>query len=508
VRFAISSQPDIFALECASPGFMVTIAEIEELLEQTGIGLASVFEIYPDMVFLVDRDERVIYLNRVAAQALGRMPEEVVGRCQSELFRGDLGARHSAAIQSVFRSGESVVTENQDNLNLRPVWIDTRLVPFRDPSGTIVAVVGIVRNVSAQREAQEAVALREAYLRSMLDNFPYLVWFKDIAGKFLVVNQAFASAFDKKDPSEVVGLDDFAIGPHKLALHYVSDDQEVMRTGHKKLVEEEICVNGQSRWFETYKSPVLNTSGELLGTTGFARDITDRRQLQEGQRRSREQLRALAAHVESVREQERVRIAREIHDELGQSLTCMGMDLAFLDKHIDPQDKEATARVAALVELVKDTIRCVRRISSELRPSILDDLGLGAAIEWLAHDFETRTHITCKVEVPEDLSLPFDRATPLFRICQEALTNVTRHASATHVDIRLTCSDATIDLAIHDNGRGITDEEIQRHGSLGLLGMKERVSILGGSLEVVGRPGEGTTLAVQIPMNEAPRLRP
>ena len=203
-----------------------------------------------------------------------------------------------------------------------------------------------------------------------------------------------------------------------------------------------------------------------------------------------------------------MRIAREIHDELGQSLTCMGMDLAFLDKHIDPQDKEASARVAALVELVKDTIRCVRRISSELRPSILDDLGLGAAIEWLAHDFQTRTHITCRVEVPEDLSLPFDRATPLFRICQEALTNVTRHASATHVDIRLTCSDATIDLAICDNGRGITDEEIQRYGSLGLLGMKERVSLLGGMLAVVGKPGEGTTLSAQIPLNGPPRTRP
>jgi PAS domain S-box-containing protein len=486
---------------------MTTIAKIEDLLRQTGLGLASVFEIFPDMVFVVDRDERILYVNRVAAQALGQKPEEIVGRRQAELFPGALGARHSIAIQHVLGSGESVVTENQQDLHLRPVWIDTRLVPFRDPSGAILAVVGIVRNVSERREAQEAVALREAYLRSMLDNFPYLVWFKDNAGKFQVVNEAFAHAFGKAKPSDVIGLDDFAIGPHERALHYVSDDQEVMRTRHKKLVEEEICVNGQSRWFETYKSPVLDAAGALRGTTGFARDITERRQLQEDQRRSREQLRALAAHVESVREQERVRIAREIHDELGQSLTCMGMDLAFLDKHIDSENKEAAARVAALVELVKDTLRCVRRISSELRPSILDDLGLGAAIEWLAHDFETRTHITCKVEVPEDLSLPFDRATPLFRVCQEALTNVTRHASATQVDIHLTCSNTTIDLVIRDNGRGITDEEIQRYGSLGLLGMKERVSILGGTLDVVGKPGEGTTLTVQIPVQEPPQTR-
>ena len=277
---------------------MLTIAEIEDLLRQTGLGLASVFEIYPDMVFMVDRDERIIYVNRVAAQALGRKPAEVVGHHQAELFRSDLGARHSIAIQHVFNSGESMVTENQQDLHLGPVWIDTRLVPFRDPSGTIIAVVGIVRNVSERRKAQEAVALREAYLRSMLDNFPYLVWFKDVTGKFQVVNQTFAKAFGKAHPSEVAGLDDFAIGPHDLALHYVSDDQEVMSTRHKKLVEEEICVNGLSRWFETYKSPVVDASGTLLGTTGFARDITDQRQLQEDQRRSREQLRALAAHVE------------------------------------------------------------------------------------------------------------------------------------------------------------------------------------------------------------------
>jgi signal transduction histidine kinase len=232
----------------------------------------------------------------------------------------------------------------------------------------------------------------------------------------------------------------------------------------------------------------------------LGRDISQRRHLQDEQRRAREQLRALAAHVESVREQERVRIAREIHDELGQSLTCMGMDLAFLDKQIDPHNHEAASRVAALVELVKDTIRCVRRISSELRPSILDDLGLGAAIEWLAHDVESHSQVACRVEVPEDLSLPFELSTPLFRICQEALTNVTRHAGASEVSIRLACKDGQLTLVVKDNGRGITEEEIQRPGSLGLLGMKERVGLLGGVLEIKGEPGKGTTVAIVIPL--------
>lgn len=478
---------------------MTDIAAIDHLLAQTGLGPASVFEVLPDMVFVVDRDERVLFVNHVAARALGRRPEDVIGKKQGDFFAPQLAARHSAAIQRVFEDGETVVSEDQQDLHLRPVWIDTRLIPLRVPGGDVIAVVGIVRDVSDRRAALEALALREAYLRAMLDNFPYLVWFKNTSGKFHIVNQTFAAAAGKDSPAEIIGLDDFDVWPHELAARYVADDNEVMRTHEKKLVEEEIRMHGENRWVETFKSPVFDAQGKILGTTGLARDITLRRQLQDEQRRSREQLRALAAHVESVREQERVRIAREIHDELGQSLTCMGMDLGFLDKQIDPENKEAAARVAALVELVKDTIRCVRRISSELRPSILDDLGLGAAIEWLAHDLEVRTQIVCSVEVPEDLSLPFELATPLFRVCQEALTNVTRHAGASHVSIRLTCSDGEISLVVKDDGRGITDDEIKRHGSLGLLGMKERVAILGGTLDVEGHSGQGTTVAIRIP---------
>ena len=486
---------------------MVDIAQIEQLLTQTGLGLSSVFEILPDMVFVVDCDERVIFVNQVAARAMGGKPEELVGRKQSDLFRPDLAVRHSLAIQHVFHTGETVVMEDQQDLTVRQIWLDTRLVPFRDPSGNIAAVVGIVRDVSERRLAQETLALREAYLRSMLDNLPYLAWLKNPEGKFQVVNQPFAKAAGKERPSELLGLDDFAVWPHDLAMRYVADDQEVMQTRQQKLVEEQIDVHGQLRWVETFKSPVFDAQGRVIGTTGLGHDISQRRRLQDEQRRSREQLRALAAHVESVREGERVRIAREIHDELGQSLTCMGMDLAFLDKQIDPHNQEASARVAALVELVKDTIRCVRRISSELRPSILDDLGLGAAIEWLGHDFETRTQVACTVEVPEDLSLPFELATPLFRVCQEALTNVTRHASATRVSIHLTCSTSHISLTITDNGRGITEEEIKRYGSLGLLGMKERIGILGGTLDVEGKPGEGTALAIRIPLGQSPRPR-
>jgi len=204
--------------------------------------------------------------------------------------------------------------------------------------------------------------------------------------------------------------------------------------------------------------------------------------------------------VESVREEERVRIAREIHDELGQALTCMSMDLAFLDKQLPKGNAEAAARIQALATLVKETVKTVRRISAELRPSILDDLGLGAAVEWLAHDFETRTSIGCAVSVPSNVAISAERGTVVFRMCQEALTNVARHAGASHVSIDLVEAGDTLTLEVRDNGRGITDEEVQRPGSLGLLGMRERAALLGGVAEVKGTPGQGTTVTVRVPL--------
>jgi PAS domain S-box-containing protein len=479
---------------------MATIGDLTKYLGDPDGPLTAVIEIFPDMVFVVDQEERVLHINTLAARSLGGTPEQFIGRRQGTLFGHPWGERHSLFIQKVFRTGEIVVTETHQELHDTPLWIDARLVPLKAASGEVRAVVGIIRDVSARVQAQEALAEREAYLRAMLDNFPFLVWLKDVQGRFLAVNQAFARACGRERAGNVVGLTDFDVWPKELAQRYVDDDRSVMDTRKQKDVEEIVFAEGASRWFETFKTPVLDRRGNVLGTTGFARDITERQRLDAELRAQREQLRALAAHVESVREEERVRIAREIHDELGQALTCMSMDLGFLDKHLPRGNAEAAARVSALTTLVKETVQMVRRISSELRPSILDDLGLGAAMEWLGHDFATRTGIDCAVSVPSNVSVAAERGTVVFRMCQEALTNVARHAGATHVSIDLMIdADDCLVLDVSDNGRGITDEEVHRPDSLGLLGMRERAALLGGTAEVKGTPGQGTIVTVRVP---------
>ena len=484
---------------------MATIHDLTKYLGQADGPMAAVVEIFPDMVFVVDQEERVLHINNLAARSLGGTPEQFISRKQDTLFAPPLGERHSRFIQKVFRTGEIIVTETHQELHDAPLWIDARLVPLKAADGEVRAVVGIIRDVSARVQAQESLAVREAYLRAMLDNFPFLVWLKDVDGRFLAVNQAFAQACGRARSGDVVGLTDFDVWPKDLAQRYVDDDRSVMASHEQKYAEEPIFTQGASRWFETFKTPVLDKRGKVLGTTGFSRDITDRQRLDKELHAQREQLRALAAHVESVREEERVRIAREIHDELGQALTCMSMDLAFLDKQLPQRNPEAAARISALATLVKETVKTVRRISSELRPSILDDLGLGAAMEWLGHDFATRTGIDCAVSVPSNVSIAAERGTVVFRMCQEALTNVARHAGASHVSIDLMIDlDDCLTLEVSDNGRGITDEEVHRPDSLGLLGMRERAALLGGVAEVKGKPGQGTTVTVRVPLQGAP----
>ncbi len=483
---------------------MVALHDLTQYLGQPDGPLAALIEMVPDMVFVVDADERVLHVNTMAARSMGASVEQLIGRKQGSLFPPALAQRHSDLIQQVFCTGRVVQTESQQDLHSKALWIDSRLVPIKTRDGKVAAVMGLIRDVSERVNTRESLSVREAFLRAMLDNFPFLVWLKDTNGRFLAVNDPFAHACGRSRAREVIGLTDFDVWPEELARRYVDDDRNVMEAKKQKDLEEPVFIQGTSRWCETFKTPILDANGKVLGTTGFARDITERQRMDQELRDQREQLRALAAHVESVREDERVRIAREIHDELGQALTCMSMDLAFLEKLL-PAGKgseKARVRTGALAEMIKETVKTVRRISSELRPSILDDLGLAAGLEWLGRDFETRTGLKCAVSVPNNLELSPQKSIVVFRMCQEALTNVVRHAQATQASIDLVEAEGQLTLEVRDNGRGITEKELQSHASFGLLGMRERAALLGGTATITGQAGKGTSVVVQMPLRD------
>jgi PAS domain S-box-containing protein len=256
----------------------------------------------------------------------------------------------------------------------------------------------------------------------------------------------------------------------------------------------------RNRHLEILTIPRMDGRNRMTGVIQIIRDITERKQAEEAIRKSEEHLRNLTAYIQKVSEIERTNIAREIHDELGQALTVLKIDLSWLRKRL-PQDQEVMIeKIDVMSKIIDKTIMTVKKISTDLRPGLLDDLGLSAAIEWQSEEFEKRTGIPCSITIdPKDISFDKDRNTALFRILQEALTNIARHAEATEVNINLHLKDDQIELNVQDNGRGIREEELDGPQSFGLMGMQERAIMFGGNAVIQGIPGRGTAVTVKIP---------
>jgi len=262
--------------------------------------------------------------------------------------------------------------------------------------------------------------------------------------------------------------------------------------------------DGSVREVHVAGQPIFGESGELLEYVGVLMDVTDRRLAEDRLQKSHDELRALSERLRTVREEERARIAREMHDEVGQALTALQMDVAWLEKRVSspsiPTGEKLSAKLRSMTELIDTTTGAVQRIATDLRPAVLDELGLSAAVEWYVHEFERRAGIVCRIRSNLDgTEIDPDRATAVFRILQEALTNVARHAGATEVEVRLCADDRQLVLEIKDNGQGISEDRLPDSRSLGLLGMRERARSLGGDVAISGDPGQGTLVTLTIP---------
>ncbi|MGN2390742.1 PAS domain S-box protein [Pelomicrobium sp. G1] len=240
--------------------------------------------------------------------------------------------------------------------------------------------------------------------------------------------------------------------------------------------------------------------------TVVLRDITLRRQAEEELRESHDRLRELTAALESVREEERARISRELHDELGQQLTALRMDVSWLASRLSSGSLAVLEKLNGMKATIDATVRATRQISAELRPLVLSELGLVAAAEWLVQDFSRRTGIKAQLDLDVDehsLALDDRLATAMFRALQESLTNVARHSGASRVNVSLAAPNGALVLKVQDNGKGMAPGEERKSGAFGLLGMRERVQALGGETMVRSSPGKGTTVEVSVPLNRA-----
>lgn len=259
--------------------------------------------------------------------------------------------------------------------------------------------------------------------------------------------------------------------------------------------------SGEIRWLNQRNVLSRDEHGVPAAVEGIVTDVTDRKRAMAELSRLNEQQRALSVRLLHAREEERTRIAREIHDELGQSLTGLKMDLSWSYGRIPRQEEPLLNKTKSMIGIVDDTIRTVRRIATEMRPGILDDLGLVAALEWQAQEFQERSGVQCAVTATiGELAIDEGPTTALFRIFQESLTNVVRHAQAARVDVSLTREGRCVRLDIIDDGIGIREEEQQSGQSLGILGMRERTMACGGAFSIKGARGRGTTVSVRIPV--------
>lgn len=261
----------------------------------------------------------------------------------------------------------------------------------------------------------------------------------------------------------------------------------------------ELYLAGRRQWFASTLEPIRGPGGEVTGAVHMLRDITDHKRAQRELRASRDALRRLASHLQSARESERAAIAREVHDELGHGLTALKMEVMQVASHLESPDEGLRASLRSMKALIEGAIATVRRIATELRPGVLDAFGLAAAIEWQAGEFQRRTGIVTRAEIGEEAALEGDRATAVFRIFQEAMTNVARHAAASRVEVALGRRAREIVLTVADDGRGFVPRSAPERTAHGLVGMRERAQMLGGKLQVKSARGRGTTVTLRMP---------
>ena len=336
--------------------------------------------------------------------------------------------------------------------------------------------------------------------QAILNNIPDIAWLKDEKSRFIAVNKPFVKACGV-DEEDLIGKTDLDIWPNELAKKYRADDLKVVKTKKRLRVEEALVdFQGNLTWIETIKAPILNQAGRVIGTTGIARDVTERKKANEALKESQQQLRTLSAHLHDLREEERSRLSREINEELGQILSILKFDLDWVEKNLTGNDKSVQDKLESMSKLIGAVIEWVRRISQELRPSLLDTLGLIPAMEWELSEFKKRTGINYELVASETgIELDEHIITGLFRILQDVLSNVFMHSQAKSVNVSLNRKSNWLILRVRDNGVGIPDRKIIDKRSVGLFSIQERVRFLNGKINIIAKKDMGTIVTVELP---------
>jgi two-component system sensor histidine kinase UhpB len=379
-----------------------------------------------------------------------------------------------------------------------------------DAQGAPTLMIGSIQDITDRKRTEEALRQSETRYRTLFESAQDAIFLMQ-GDIFLDCNPPTLRLFGCR-AEEIVGQTPWRFSPPtqpdgRVSIEAAGEKIAAVLAGAPQRFEWRHCRLDGSE-FDSEVSLNRLYLGEQPFILAIVRDITTRKLAERRLQQSRAQLRSLSSRLQSLQEEERTRIAREIHDHLGQLLTALKLDLRLLERKLSRQTGETgqpewQTTVDSARQLTDESIRSVQKIASELRPGVLDRLGLAPAIEAESQAFQSRTGTFCESNVPEEMGeIPQSHATAMFRIFQEILTNVTRHAHAKSVCVRLTREPDGLRLEVSDDGVGIRQEDLDNPKSLGILGMQERVAILGGAIDFARNGGRGTAVTVRIPLGE------
>ncbi|MGE4291588.1 MAG: PAS domain S-box protein [Desulfovibrio sp.] len=476
----------------------------------------SLYHTTPAMLHSIDAEGRLISVSDSWVEMMGYSREEAVGMRILD-FHTDKSRSFAKeqALPEFFRTGEIRDVPYQfatkDGRNLDVLLSATA---ERDAEGKVLRSVAVSVDITERKKAEEElmrakeqlarysedlerqVAERTQEITSILHHTPAIVSIKDAHGRFVLVNPHYEEVFGVRS-EEIMGRSTRDVHAPATARTLEESEREALKTRKPVRVEESFRLADGERTYLSVKFPIMNEQGEVIRVCGIGIDISELKDAQD-------KLRRVSGSVLTSQERERASIARRLHDELGQVLTVLRMDAVWLRDRLRAGaatlDPALAERSEGMCSLVDATISDVRHIATRLRPAVLDDLGLHDALEWYAADFERRTGIRCRLKSSGVEDVPERLATATYRVAQEALTNVARHAQAAETVVELDQTDGCLELRVRDNGQGFDPLQAASRKTLGLAGMQERAGLAGGVLEIRSAPGQGTEIRLRLPL--------
>ncbi len=367
-------------------------------------------------------------------------------------------------------------------------------------------IITLTLNIMKRKKTEKLLRQSEEKYKDLYDNAPDMYHSIDKDGLVIECNETEARLLGY-EKHEIIGkpITDFLSEGSKI--DHEREFPTLKNRGNKAILEREfVRKDGTTFLASLHVFIETDSRGELVRTKTIARDITRQKQIEDELKRSREELRNLSLHLQSAREEERRNIAREIHDELGHSLTTLKLDLSWLRNRLTKENNQLFRKIQEMLQLVNATVESVQKISSQLRPGVLDHLGLADAIEWFINDLKRRTDIECHLKIKSDfefIKIEQERSTAIFRVFQESITNTLRHSGASVINVELDLIDKSLLLSVLDNGKGISEKQIFDPMSFGILGMRERACFLDGDIKIMRGNEKGTYVELIVPLKDS-----